>query len=117
MKNRDSLYQCMHASVQKQCCDNASPSRGARKQLAYSHGLSAPQVLSDILVSCGDNIDAAIKRLGDLRLTANCSGVAVHDAAQPVPAAALMPSKSPSNTGGCSTDQAEHLNKHAWELL
>ena len=104
MRNRDGVYQCIHASAGKQCCDNARPGRGAGKHLPYSHALSAPQVLSDILISCGDNIDAAIKRLGDLRLTANCSGAALHDAAQPAPAAASMPSKSPSSPGGCNTD-------------
>ena len=30
------------------------------------------QVVSDVLSSCGDDIDVAIKRLGELRLTANC---------------------------------------------
>lgn len=29
------------------------------------------QVVSEILSSCGDNLDAAIKRLGELRITAN----------------------------------------------
>ncbi len=58
----------------------------------------ALQVLSDILETCGDNIDAAIKRLGDLRLTANCSAAALDEAAQP----AAVPSKASSKAGGSS---------------
>lgn len=57
------------------------------------------QVLSDILETCGDNIDAAIKRLGDLRLTANCSGAVLHAPAEPAPAAGPLPLKSPSKAG------------------
>lgn len=34
------------------------------------------QVLADILDSCGDNLDAAIKRLDQLQLTAQCSAEA-----------------------------------------
>lgn len=31
-------------------------------------------MLADILDTCGDNIDAAIKKLGQLELTARCVG-------------------------------------------
>ena len=41
-----------------------------------------PQVLSDVLDSCGNNIDAAIKRLGELQLTAQCSAAAHPSVAQ-----------------------------------
>ena len=30
------------------------------------------QIIGDVLDACGDNIDSAIKQLGQLRLTAHC---------------------------------------------
>ena len=81
-------------------------SHAAQSLLAYS--LPALQVLSDILETCGDNIDAAIQRLGDLRLTANCSGTVVHDISHTAAAACPMPSKSPSK----AERPAQNLNWH-----
>ncbi|MEW5305583.1 MAG: hypothetical protein WDW36_008115 [Sanguina aurantia] len=41
------------------------------------------QVLAQVLTQCGDDIDAAIKRLGELNLTAHATAAGVHGMAEP----------------------------------
>jgi hypothetical protein len=70
------------------------------------------QTLSDILDTCGDNIDAAIKRLGELQLTAQCTGAA-QKLEHPSVAAlrGAEPGQANSSSGGCWPCAAAQL----WE--
>ena len=59
-----------------------------------------------MLSSCGDDIDIAIKRLGELRLTANCQAEQPQAHSTPPPSAAAPPSAQ----SGDDTLHATHKN-------
>ncbi|KAK9823935.1 hypothetical protein WJX72_006493 [[Myrmecia] bisecta] len=62
------------------------------------------KVVADVLDACGDNVDEAIKQLGQLRLTANCSVSAA--AAPAADTATSSPSKQPAS------EQQAYANGH-----
>jgi len=58
---------------------------------------SSWQALSEALASCGDNIDAAIKRLGELQLTAHCSTLS--NVEERTPQSKQAPAQAQSTSG------------------
>ncbi|BDA50624.1 hypothetical protein COCOBI_16-3000 [Coccomyxa sp. Obi] len=92
-----------------------SPQKGAHSDrastLAALRGLfpdMEEKVLADILDTCGDNIDAAIKRLGQLHLTAHC----VADVPEAT-AAPANPEPSQDSKPGVDTAALPKADSHA----
>lgn len=67
------------------------------------------QIIGDVLDACGDNIDSAIKQLGQLRLTAHCG------TSQPSPSgadqAANPSAAAGSQAAGEQSIQASHSRR------
>ncbi len=101
------LFPDMDEKVSNPCCWGVllphaprAPQRDlARSQRAASDQPKLLQVVADVLDACGDNIDAAIKRLGELRLTARCNV-----AAEAQPGAQASSKAASTAAGACTSD-------------
>lgn len=65
----------------------------------------ALQVVVDVLDSCGNNIDEAIKRLGDLQLSLNGSAEHAVNNSTPFPSPPLSPPPEPRQATGPSSSE------------
>lgn len=92
--------------------------------LPLNHPQTPLQVIADVLAEYGDNIDAAIKHLTDLRLSAASSSAAISEQAAAMAAAAAeqhqqqqqqqSAAEAPSSNGGGTATTAVPKSAEEW---